>query len=84
MNAQPHTHKLQMDASDSYLWINYGDQTKAISKNSGRRKIRRVAKRMVKRHDRGSSKAGVMKLNHAKVVEEVEQFAKERLTTWGA
>lgn len=85
MNDQPHTHRLDIRDGRDVVYLTYGDQQKSIGRpwaTNGH--IRRVAKRMVRRHDRQSVKAGSRDGRRQDIARQVETFAEQRAKRWTA
>jgi hypothetical protein len=80
MNAEPHVHELEIHFDrDGDAHVTYGDQSKLVWRRWGpwewimpfEGRIRRSAKRMVRRHDRESVKAGKRGTSAERVAVEV-------------
>jgi len=85
MNATPHTHTLKFEQSgNGNIRIYYGDQTYHVIYTcwpGWRSRARRVARRMVRRHDRQSAKAGDRASAVSSLREAMPLF--ERQGAWG-
>lgn len=75
MNAEPHTHPVEVKDGYSYVHITYGDTTVYVDK--GRflfeRRLRRGIRKAIHRHDKGSAAAGRRARTVAEVVEKEHQ-----------
>lgn len=85
MNAQPHTHELITIVTDGCLELRYGDTVKTKYTDVGnwsawhlRLWLEHEGKKIIRRHDRGSIRAGKRQEARKKAVEHLNQVIKTK------
>lgn len=80
MKAEPHTHELVIQ---DFGWhgclVVYGDQKKRLGFPPSERRLKRIARKLVKRHDSESGWAGERERAYAAAKQDIATFAAQRV-----